>query len=79
MKREVFADDEVMKVVNSQVTPVLIDVDNQDTKTLVKQYNIGATPTIVIVDSQGNVLDYAVGKIGKKKFLEMLKNLNINK
>jgi len=64
MKREVFADNEVMKVVNSEVIPVMIDIDNQNTKALVKRYKIDATPTIVIVDSQGNVLDYAVGKIG---------------
>ena len=79
MKREVFSDNEVMKVVNSEVIPVMIDIDNQNTKGLVKQYKIGATPTIVIVDSQGNVLDYAVGKIGKKKFLKMFNNLNTNK
>ena len=76
MKREVFADDEVMQVVNSEVTPVIIDIDNEDTKALVKQYQVSATPTTIIVDSQGNVLDYAVGKIEKEKFLEMLNNLN---
>ncbi|WP_338360185.1 thioredoxin family protein [Yeosuana marina] len=79
MKREVFADNEVMKVVNSKVIPVMIDIDNQHSKGLVKQYKIGTTPTIVIVDSQGNVIDYAVGKIGKRKFLEMVNNLNTNK
>ncbi len=68
-----------MKVVNSEVNPVIIDIDNQNTKALVKQYKIGATPTIVIVNSQGNVLDYGVGKIGKKKFLEMFNNLTTNK
>ena len=79
MKREVFADNEVMKVVNSKVIPIMIDIDNQHSKGLVKQYKIGTTPTIVIVDSQGNVIDYAVGKIGKRKFLEMVNNLNTNK
>ena len=79
MKREVFADNEVMKVVNSEVIPVMIDIDNPNTKALVKHYKIGATPTIVIVDSQGILLDYAVGKIGKKKFLEMFNNLKTNK
>ena len=74
MKREVFADNEVMKVINSQVTPVIIDIDNPDTKALVKHYKVGATPTTIIVDSEGKVLDYAVGKIEKKKFLEILSN-----
>ncbi len=79
MKREVFADKKVMKVINSEVVPVIIDIDNPNTIELVKQYNVGATPTTIIIDSQGNVLDYVVGKIEKKKFLEMLSNLNINK
>jgi protein disulfide-isomerase len=79
MKREVFADNEVMEVINSEVIPVMIDIDNPNTKELVKHYNIGATPTTVIVDSQGNVIDYAVGKIEKKNFLEILNNLNTNK
>lgn len=72
MKREIFADSEVEKIVNSQVIPVMIDIDNPNTKELVEYYKVGATPTTIIVDSQGKVLDYAVGKIEKKKFLEML-------
>lgn len=74
MKREVFADNEVEKIVNSQVTPVIIDIDNPNTKELVKYYKVGVTPTTIIVNSQGKVLDYAVGKIEKKKFLKMLSN-----
>lgn len=76
MKRQVFADNEVAKIVNSQNTAVIIDIDNPSTKELVAYYNIGATPTTIIVDSEGKVLDYAVGKIGKKKFIEMLRNTN---
>lgn len=79
MKREVFADDEVERIINSQVTPVMIDIDNPNTKELVKYYKVSATPTTIILDSQGKVLDFVVGKIEKKKFLEMLNNLQSNK
>jgi len=75
MKREVFADDEVERIINTQVTPVMIDIDNPNTKEIVKYYKVSATPTTIILDSQGKVLDYAVGKIGKKKFLEMLRRI----
>lgn len=75
MKRQVFADEEVERIINSQVTPVIIDVDNPNTKELVTYFNIGITPTTIILDSRGDVLDYAVGKIDKMKFLEMLKNV----
>lgn len=75
MKREVFADKEVEKFINSQITPVMIDVDNPNTKELVNHYKVEATPTTIIVDSKGKVLDYAVGKIGKNKLLEMFSNI----
>ncbi len=76
MKREVFADKEVMKVINSQIVPIMIDIDDPDAQELVKRYNIGGTPITIFTDAQGNVLDYAVGKIGKAKFLEMLHKLD---
>ena len=75
MKREVFADKEVMKAVNSQIIPVMIDVDDPNAQEVVKQYNVGGTPITIFTDPQGKVLDYAVGKIGKSKFVEMLGNL----
>ena len=77
MKREVFADEEVEKIINSKVRPITIDIDNPNTSEIVNYYKIGATPTTIVVDSKGEVLDYAVGKINKKKFLEMLSNSEI--
>ncbi len=67
MKREVFADKEVMKAINSQLIPVMINVDDPKAEELVKQYKIGGTPITIFTDYQGKVLDYAVGKIGKSK------------
>ncbi len=75
MKREVFADKEVMKAINRQVIPVMINVDDPNAAELVKHYNVGGTPITIFTDPQGKVIDYAVGKIGKTKFLEMLGNL----
>ena len=74
MKREVFADDEVEKLVNDKVIPITINIDNPKTKEIVQYFKVGATPTTIIVNSNGEVLDYAVGKMNKKEFLEMLKN-----
>ncbi|NRD23609.1 thioredoxin family protein [Winogradskyella litoriviva] len=72
MKRQVFADSEVMKAMHAEVVPVEIDIDDPNAKALVKHYNIGATPTTVFINPEGKVKDYAVGKVGKTKFLEML-------
>jgi len=75
MKREIFADKEVMKIVNSQVVPVMIDIDDPEAAEIVQQYQVGGTPITIFTDPDGQVLDYAVGKIGKAKFLEMLDDL----
>ena len=74
MKREVFADNEVMNAMNAEIIPVMIDIDDPDVQELVRQYKVGATPLTVFTNHQGEVLDYAVGKIGRKQFLEMFEN-----
>ena len=74
MKRQVFADNDIMKTMDAKVVPVEINIDDQNAEALVKQYNIGATPTTIFIDPQGKVIDYAVGKVEKSKFLEMLEN-----
>ena len=76
MKRQVFADPEVMTAINAQVVPVMIYADDPGADEVFSQYNVGGTPITIFTDSQGNVLDYAVGRIGKTEFLEMLENLD---
>jgi len=75
MKREVFADNEVMEAIDEKFVRVEINIDEPNSQALVKQYNIGATPTTIFIDPTGKVIDYAVGKIEKKRFLEMLSSI----
>jgi protein disulfide-isomerase len=75
MKREVFADQEVKNAMDAKVVSIEINIDDPNAEALVKQYNIGATPTTIFIDTEGNVINYAVGKVGKAKFLEMLLNI----
>ena len=74
MKRQVWADNQVMKTVNSAFIPVTIDVDDPDNSSLLVRYNISGTPTpiTIITDSKGNALEWRVGGIGKSEFLELL-------
>lgn len=76
MKREIFADAEAMTAINAQVVPIMIYVDDPAASEVVSQYNAGATPLTLFTDSGGNVLDYAVGKMGKAEFLDMLEGLD---
>ena len=72
MKRTVWADDEVEATVNAGFIPVLIDVDDPAAAAAQERYQVGATPVTIVTDPQGNVLNYAVGGIGKAEFLELL-------
>lgn len=75
MKREVFADTEVMKAINSQVVPVMVYEDSPGGKAAFNQYNVQGTPITIFTDPKGTVLDYAVGGIKKEAFVEMLGRL----
>ena len=75
MKREVFADEEVMTAINAQVVSLMVYADDPGASEVFKRYQVGGTPVTIFTDPQGNVLDYAVGKIGKAEFLDMLERL----
>lgn len=75
MKREVFANEEVEHRINSEFAATMVDIDEVKSKALVNHFKIVATPTTVIVNAEGEVLDYAVGKINKARFLDMLNTI----
>ena len=72
MKREVFADEGVMRTINATLVPVMIYQDDPGGDELFKKYNIGGTPITIVTDAMGNVRNYAVGGIGKSEFLELI-------
>jgi thioredoxin 1 len=76
MKRTVWADEQVTALVNKSFIPVTIDVDNPESATTRSRYSVGVTPSSIVTDPQGNVLQYKVGGVGKTDFLEMLGKLN---
>lgn len=72
MKRQVWADDEVMSAVNAAFIPVTIDVDDQEAAEALNRYWRGVTPTTIIADANGDVLHQKHGGMSKAGFLEML-------
>ena len=72
MKRQVWADDQVMKTVNSEFIPVTIDVDDPDNAAILVRYNVGSTPITIVTDPNGNALQWRLGGISKSEFLELL-------
>ena len=76
MKRQVWADDQVMNTVNAAFIPVTIDVDNPNAATTLNRYGVGVTPTTIITDLEGNVLQQKQGGMSKADFFEMLGELD---
>lgn len=76
MKREVFADPEVERALRAAVIPVIIHRGEPGADEVFARYEVGGTPVTIFTDSEGQVLDYAVGGIGKTQFLEMLAKLD---
>lgn len=72
MKREVFADPEVMSAIHEQVIPVMVYAGEPGADAAFQRYNVQGTPITILTTPEGEVLDYAVGGIGKAEFLEML-------
>ena len=72
MKRQVWADEEVMNLVNAEFVPVAIDVSDPDNAELLTRYKIGGPPITIVTDPQGNALDWRTGGIGKAEFIELL-------
>lgn len=75
MKREVWADDEVMNAVNTAYVSVTLDVKSPHAADAVERFSVGATPTTIVTDSQGNVLEHVRGGMSKAEFLGMLGEL----
>lgn len=72
MKRQVWADEEVMALVNAQFVPVAIDVDDPENAELMTHYKVGGPPVTIVSDPQGNVVDWRAGRISKSEFLALL-------
>ncbi|SVE48868.1 uncharacterized protein METZ01_LOCUS501722 [marine metagenome] len=76
MKRQVWADNQVMNTVNAAFIPVTIDVDDPDNAAILVRYNVGGTPITpitIVTAPNGNALQWRVGGIGKSEFLELLR------
>ncbi len=76
MKREVWADEQVMATINEGFIPVMIDVDDPNAAATMNRYSVGATPTTIITDSKENVLEYKQGRMSKADVLELLEKLD---
>ena len=76
MKRQVWADPEVMARVNSQFIPVAIDVDDPKNTALLERYNVKGSPITIITDAYGNARAWRTGGTGRIEFLKFLSEVD---
>ena len=79
MKREIFADETVMDAITAKAVPVMIDIDDPKFEEVVNKYDVRGTPVTLFTDSQGEVIDYAVGKMKKEEFINLLESIDSTK
>ncbi len=56
MKRDVWPDSEVTRVVEEQFVPLYVDVDDKTQESISQRYKISSIPAVLIVDSNGKRL-----------------------
>ncbi|MBA2113258.1 thioredoxin family protein [Bremerella alba] len=76
MKRQVWADEQVTAMVNARFIPVAIDVDDPENATVMSRYKVSGPPVTIVIDPQGEVLQWRTGGIGKPEFLELIQASN---
>jgi len=76
MEREVMIEKEVVKAIEKDFIPVAIDVNKH---TLPLGLKVDATPSFIFIDAQKNVLMNVPGAWSKEDFLELLREVKLNK
>lgn len=74
MKYDVFLDQSVQTTLQDKVIPLRADVTSQGSNgmALARQYDVQATPTLLVVDAQGNILARQVGAMSARDFKSWL-------
>ena len=72
MKRQVWADEQVKRLVNAKFVPVSIDVGDAENAEVMAAYKVEGAPVTIVCDPKGDVVDWRAGGISKPEFLELV-------
>lgn len=75
LKRTTFTDEEVGNYFNANFINIAVDGETQEGKKLLRKYNIRAYPSLLIVDSNGEVKTRATGYHKPKVLINFGKRL----
>ena len=74
LKKYTFANQQVGDYMNANFINVSLDGEQGDGAMLANEYKIQAYPTLLLVDSTGNLVMNEVGFYNSTQFLELIKN-----
>jgi thioredoxin 1 len=72
MKRTVLADTKVQQLIASRYTPLIVDFDDPAARDFIARYGIRGTPVTLLFDSNGSVVKFIEGGVGKDEFIKYL-------
>ncbi len=76
LEETTFKDPQVIQYINQHYIPVKVDIDNFDGIALKQVYNVQTIPTIIIFNSQGQLLEKYDKNLPASKMLSLLKKHN---
>lgn len=76
MKRQVWADPEVMEQVNRHFIPVMVEVGDSKSSDLMQRYDVKGAPVTIITSPDGRALTWQAGGMGKDEFVGFLDESN---
>ncbi len=72
LQREVFINDSVRTYVEANFAPFWVDANSIASRDLNRHFSINAVPTMVLVDSEGAVIDKVIGYSPPDEYLDRL-------
>ena len=78
MKKEVFPDKEVGDIFNEHFINVQIDIESEEGKKIVDQFQVSGTPTLIFLTPDGKIINKTSGFLNKEELIAFTKGWNSN-
>lgn len=70
LKKKTFTDSAVGNFYNKNFINITVDMEKGDGIALAKRYDVNAYPTLLLLDSEGNVVTYTKGYLSPEQLIE---------
>jgi thioredoxin-related protein len=78
MKKSVFSEKEIGDLFNKCFINAQVDIESEEGRIIVKDYDITATPTLIFISPDGRVINKTSGFHNKEELIAVIKDLSLN-